>query len=205
MSKLVVVDAGIGNVGSVANMCRRVGADPIVSGEPQVVAVADKVILPGVGAFDHAMCRLEEHGLADALHHCYQAGADVFGICLGMHLLLESSEEGESAGLSLIAGRVRRLPSETSVGSVPVPHMGWSKLKARSHPLMTGLADDARFYFVHSYAAEPACQDDAIAHTVYGDPFVSAVARDRVVGVQFHPEKSHRHGKALLQAFIGWR
>ena len=200
---LVVVDAGTGNIGSVVNMCRKIGSEPVVTSEPDVVEQSSKLLLPGVGAFDSAMENLRSSGVFEALRRQAAQGVTMLGICLGMQLLFEGSEEGHATGLGLVPGTVRRLPAQTEIGNVAIPHMGWSALRAtRSHPLTAGLSEDARFYFVHSYAALPEREADIIGVSVHGDDFVSAVAHENVLGVQFHPEKSHRHGKALLTNFI---
>ncbi len=200
---LVVVETETANVGSVVNMCRRLGGDPVVSGDPGMIASADRLLLPGVGAFDAAMASLHGSGLVEVLRLRAEEGVPVLGICLGMQLLFDSSEEGVVAGLGLIPGVVRRLPVDSPVGPVRIPHMGWSRLEhCRPHGLTEGIGADARFYFVHSYAAVPEDDGDIIGVSTHGSLFVSAVARQNVLGVQFHPEKSHRYGKALLGNFL---
>ena len=200
---LVVVETETANVGSVVNMCRRLGGDPVVSGDPGMIASADRLLLPGVGAFDAAMASLHGSGLVEVLRLRAEEGVPVLGICLGMQLLFDSSEEGVVAGLGLIPGVVRRLPVDSPVGPVRIPHMGWSRLEhCRPHGLTEGIGADARFYFVHSYAAVPEDDGDIIGVSTHGSRFVSAVARQNVLGVQFHPEKSHRYGRALLGNFL---
>ncbi|MEM9520923.1 MAG: imidazole glycerol phosphate synthase subunit HisH [Actinomycetota bacterium] len=200
---LGIVDAGIGNVGSVANLCRRLGTEPVVLGDPDAIASADRLILPGVGAWDYAARRLQETGMAEAMTEQVRAGTPILGICLGMQLLHDSSEEGTLPGLGWIPGAVRRLPAETAIGPVRLPHMSWARIEQTGpHPVLDSLAPDARYYFVHGYAAVPDDARHIIATARYGDTFTAAVANDNVVGTQFHPEKSHRHGKALLAAFL---
>ena len=200
---LVVVETETANVGSVVNMCRRLGGDPVVSGDPETIASADKLLLPGVGAFDAAMASLHGSGLVEVVRFRASEGVPVLGICLGMQLLFDSSEEGVAAGLGLIPGVVRRLPVDSPLGPVRIPHMGWSRLEhCRPHGLTEGIGEDARFYFVHSYVAVPDDDRDIIGVSTHGSRFVSAVARQNVLGVQFHPEKSHRYGKALLGNFL---
>jgi glutamine amidotransferase len=199
----VVVETETANVGSVVNMCRRLGGDPVVSGDPETIASADKLLLPGVGAFDTGMASLHGSGLVEVLRLRASEGVPVLGICLGMQLLFDSSEEGVAAGLGLIPGVVRRLPVDSPIGPVRIPHMGWSRLEhCRPHGLTEGIGEDARFYFVHSYVAVPDDDRDIIGVSTHGSRFVSAVARQNVLGVQFHPEKSHRYGKALLGNFL---
>jgi len=202
-ASVVVVAAGLGNIGSVVNMCRRLNVHPTVSDDPDLVRGAGRLLLPGVGAFDVSMAALVERGLDDAIREAAAAGTPILGICLGMQLLFDASEEGTSEGLGLIPGTVRRLAEVSPHGPVSIPHMGWSRMEAHgTHPLLDGLDEDARYYFVHSYAAVPRDERHVIGSSIHGSPFVSAVARDNVLGVQFHPEKSHRYGKALLANYL---
>jgi len=200
---LVVIETGIANVGSVINMCRRLGNDPVVSDDPGVIAIAEKLILPGVGTFDASMANLHKSGLTEALQLRASEGVPLLGICLGMQLLFDSSEEGLVTGLGLIPGVVKRLSVDSPTGPVRIPHMGWSRLvQPQPHDLTKGISEEARFYFVHSYAVVPKEDSDIIGISTHGTTFVSAVARENVLGVQFHPEKSHRYGKALLGNFL---
>lgn len=204
---ITVIDLGMGNVGSVANMLRKVGAASELTSDPDVVATADRIVLPGVGAFDTAMERIHGRGLAEVLHRRVVVDrVPVLGICLGMQLFADGSEEGERPGLGWIAGRVRRLPAAADDGvSVKVPHMGWSSLTpTHDASLLDGaLLPESRFYFVHSYAYQPADPVDVLATTDYGSgPFCAVVGRDNVLGVQFHPEKSHRYGMHFLRTFV---
>jgi glutamine amidotransferase len=200
---LVVVETSTANVGSVVNMCRRLGANPVVSGDPDTITTAEKLIVPGVGAFDTGMASLRKSGLAEALRLRANEKVPILGICLGMQLLFDSSEEGVETGLGLIPGVVRRLPVDTPEGPVRIPHMGWSRIEQpRLHGLTEGIGEEARFYFVHSYVVVPKDNNDIIGVSTYGCQFVSAVARKNVLGVQFHPEKSHRYGKTLLGNFL---
>jgi glutamine amidotransferase len=200
---VTVVDLGVSNVGSVANMCAKIGYRAEITRDPARLVEADRVLLPGVGAFDSAMRRLETDGLADAIRASVDAGKKLLGICLGMQLLFEASDEGNLRGLCLIPGRVRRLSVDSSAGRVRVPHMGWNTIASTKESSLLSHSNGAsRFYFVHSYAARPAGSEDVLAYTTHGDPFVSMVERANVAGVQFHPEKSHRHGAALLRSFL---
>lgn len=204
---VAIVDVGLCNAGSVANMVRKVGGDPVLVDDPDAIARADRLILPGVGAFDAAVRRLEERALIDAIRALAARGVPLLGICLGMQLLARRSEEGVLAGLDLVDGEVTRLPAIGPDGPVKVPHMGWSRLDDRApHALLDATADDGRFYFVHSYAFRADAGADVVATAEHGGtPFVAAVARGNVAGVQFHPEKSHRHGMALMRTFLGWQ
>lgn len=201
--RIAIVDVALGNPGSVANMLRKVGADAVRSADPEVIAAADAVVLPGVGAFDIGMARLEDNGLVGPLRRrVLEDGVPALGICLGMQLLADGSDEGTRPGLGWIAGRVERLPNEVDGRRQPVPHMGWNTITPRQAGwLAESLTDESRFYFVHSYAFRPADPADTVAETTYGVTFASAVRRGNVTGVQFHPEKSHRHGMAVLGRF----
>ena len=197
---ITVIDYGMGNIASVANMIRYVGGASSITSDPAEIAAARKLILPGVGSFDAGMTALRQSGLDEAIQTAVGNGGKLLGICLGMQLLLEGSEEGAIAGLGLIAGRSRRL---TASGRLRVPHMGWNRVQpVRPSSLFESDADDQRFYFVHSYFAE--CDDaaDACAVSDYGRTFVSAVERGNVMGVQFHPEKSHQYGMTLFRRYL---
>jgi glutamine amidotransferase len=198
---VTIADLGVSNVGSLVNMCAKLGYPAQVTRDPVRVVDAERVLLPGVGAFDYAMERLDSDGLADAIRACAAAGSMLLGICLGMQLLFEGSDEGRRSGLGVIPGWVHRLPVETACGRVRIPHMGWNTIAPeRESALLSHTDARSRFYFVHSYAAVPADPADVVARTSHGDPFVSVVERGSVRGVQFHPEKSHRHGAALLRS-----
>jgi len=199
---IVILDYGMGNIASVANMIYRIGGKVKLSSSPDDVRRADKLILPGVGAFDAGVRALAERELDSAVKEAVaNRGAVLLGICLGMQLLFESSEEGKLPGLGLVSGHVRRFQVEAQ--GLRVPHMGWNVVcPLHSSRLFNHEGEEQRFYFVHSYHA--VCRDaadvSAIAH--YGYDFTCAVERGSVMGVQFHPEKSHRFGMALLNRFI---
>jgi glutamine amidotransferase len=202
----VLIDYGMGNLGSILNMFRRIGVPVVRATAPREIEAASKLILPGVGAFDPAMRRLRELDLLAALtERVLNKGVPLLGICLGMQLLAEASEEGESAGLGWIPGQVRRFVFPAG-SNVKIPHMGWNFVdRAKSHPLTEPVADDSRFYFVHSYHFGCERPDDVLLTATYGEqPFVAAVASGHIAGVQFHPEKSHRYGMAVLRAFVQW-
>lgn len=194
-----LVNYGVGNLGSVRNMFKQIGVSTVDVTDPEELLRANRILLPGVGAFDHGMTALTDGGWIDPLRASVKNGTPLLGICLGMQLLLEASDEGISPGLGLIPGRVKRFGSDMGLR---IPHMGWNlAAPARAHRLFTDLEDAARFYFVHSYYAEPERESDIISHTTYGLRFASAIALDNVIGVQFHPEKSHHYGMQLLQNF----
>lgn len=201
---IVIVDYGVGNLASVRNMLKRIGVEAIVSGDPAVISRAPKLILPGVGAFDVGMQNLAAKGFVELLtervvHH----GIPLLGICLGMQLLSRSSEEGSLAGLGWINAHTKKILPKEGGEPLRVPHMGWNTVDVvnQTCPLVQELPADSRFYFVHSYHV--ACQDrgDVLGTTTYGDPFTSMVWHKNIYGAQFHPEKSHKFGMAILKNF----
>jgi len=197
-----VVDYGVANLGSMLNMLRKVGAAAELVGTPEALARATKIVLPGIGAFDHGMAALAERGLVEPLRLlALEERVPLLGVCLGMQMLGLRSEEGSREGLGLIPMRCERfrLPAGSRL---KVPHMGWSTISPRRpSPLLADLEDEARFYFVHSYHAVCEHEEDALATSVYGSQFVAVVEHGSIRGVQFHPEKSHRYGMALLRNF----
>lgn len=201
---IAIVDYGMGNLASILNMCRHLGIAAQITKDPETLARAEKLILPGVGAFDAGMEQLEASGLLPLLNEqVLERSTPVLGICLGMQLLARRSEEGVRPGLGWIAADVVRFKSAPP-GQPPlqVPHMGWSHLVARSNArLLTGLKAESRFYFVHSYHMVCDNPDDVAATTDHGGAITAAVERGHIFGTQFHPEKSHRFGMQLLRNF----
>lgn len=199
---IVIVDYGMGNSGSVLNMIRKVGGVVQISNDLNIIADSDKLVLPGVGSFDAGMRALQSTGIEEALRHAIEARkVPLLGICLGMQLLLESSEEGSMPGMALVPGRVRRFQVE-SMG-LRVPHMGWNTVKCvKPSSLLEQTNEEQRFYFVHSYFVECTYTDDIAGITHHGHEFVSIFERGNLMGVQFHPEKSHRFGMALFRRFL---
>ena len=196
--KLVIVDYGAGNLRSVAKALERLGFPALVTQNPQEVLEAQGVILPGVGSSGAAMAALSERGLVEPLRQVVAQGTPFFGVCLGLQLLLDDSEEDPRPCLGIVPGRVRRLPP-----SVKVPHMGWNQVSLLGeHPLFQGVPTGSHFYFVHSYYAEPWDTSVVLGTTEYGMTFCSAVARDNLVATQFHPEKSGPVGLKLYENFV---
>jgi glutamine amidotransferase len=200
---IIIVNYGLGNLGSISNMLRKIGAEARVSSDPEMIESADKLVLPGVGAFDSGMHNLDSSGIRMALGHAVlDHKVPVLGICLGMQLLMESSEEGTLPGLGWIKGRAIRFDFVGHRCSPrPVPHMGWNDINIlKPSLLLRELEPDARFYFVHSYHVECA-SEHVMATAHYGYSLPAVIQQDNISGVQFHPEKSHRYGLAVLRAF----
>ncbi len=198
---IAILDYGLGNLGSIANMLRVIGEKNRITADPKEIAKADGLILPGVGAFDAGMRNLSGRGLADVIKERASAGTPILGICLGMQLLGRSSEEGVLPGLGLIPFDCRRfsLPDGTDLR---IPHMGWDVVDMKQeHPLVSGLEGTQRYYFVHSYHAVCDSAENVLMTCDYGYEFTAAVVKDKIMGVQFHPEKSHDFGLALLTNF----
>ncbi len=208
---IAVIDYGMGNLRSVWQALVHVaeGCEVVVTADPAVVAAADRVVFPGQGAMPDCMLELESRGLRPAVLEAAK-NKPFLGICIGLQMLFEHSEEGDVRGLGVFAGRVRRFPAEKMISpqgdKLKVPHMGWNEVKhARSHALWSGIDDGARLYFVHSYYVDPVERDCISGTTDYGIPFTSAVARDNIFAIQCHPEKSAQAGLALLSNFIHWK
>ena len=194
---IAIVDYGMGNRRSVEKALEHVGAEPRLTADHATIKAADGIVVPGVGAFPEAMRRFRAAGLDELIRERAEAGVPVLGLCLGMQLLFEASDEHEGAtGLGLLPGQV------TALEAPRVPHIGWNLVTfERPSPLTEGLGEAAAFYHVHSLAPEPANPDDVVGRGEYGARFVSIVERGNVMGVQFHPEKSSRDGLALLRNF----
>lgn len=201
-----IVNYGCGNIGSIPNMLKRCGVDSVIVDKPEQIQKSEKIILPGVGSFGHAMHRLRDGGYVDVLNEkVLQGKTPVLGICLGMQLLGHSSEEGDSVkGLSWLDGRLKKFVAADK--TIKIPHMGWNhiNIKAPSHPLLRNL-DEARFYHVHSYHYYDLPESNILASSHHGYDFPSIVAQNHIMGVQFHPEKSHRYGVQLLKNFADYK
>ncbi|MEX2417706.1 MAG: imidazole glycerol phosphate synthase subunit HisH [Actinomycetota bacterium] len=193
---IAILDYGMGNLRSVARGVVLVGGDAQITDDPEVAAGAEALIVPGVGAFGACMRNLESARLDASVKDFASGERPVLGVCLGMQVLFEGSDEDPDSGLGVLQGRVRRLPD-----TVKVPHMGWNEVNwTTDHPLVRGIPSGTRFYFVHSYA--PDSSDETVGETDYGRVFSAAVAKGRLFATQFHPEKSGEAGLALYEAFV---
>jgi glutamine amidotransferase len=195
---IAIADYGIGNLGSVTKGFRHAGADVVLTGDPEELRRADALVLPGDGAFAAAAAEVERRGLGPILREAVEEEKPLLGICIGMQLLFEESEEhGLHRGLGFLPGRVRRFE-----GDLPVPHMGWNRLRTcRPHPILEDVPEGAHVYFVHSYYCD-APEDVVIAASDYGRDFPAIVGRGSVLGVQFHPEKSQEIGLRMVASFV---
>lgn len=207
MTRIAVIDYGSGNLASVTRALASLGATFVVTSDPAEIRAADALILPGQGAFRDCMTNLEGRGLDAAIRASLDADKPYLGICLGLQILFDRSDEfGTTAGLGFLPGRVRRFEGPWFEGRPPelkVPHMGWTKIDKRAaHPVFDGIESGAYFYFVHSYFCEADEAGDIVASATHGLTYTAAAARGRVVGVQFHPEKSQAAGRRLLANFL---
>jgi len=197
--KVAVLDYGAANMVSITKALAAVGAEVSVAENAAGLAGVDAIVVPGVGAAASAMAHLSERGLRDPLLDWGRSGRPILGICLGFQIMFESSDEGDAETLGLLPGRTVGL-----VDAPTLPHIGWNSVNVvRQHPLLDGVPDGAYFYFVHSFAPVPADESVVLARTTHGRPFVSAVAKGQLYGVQFHPEKSSEAGLQVLSNFIG--
>jgi glutamine amidotransferase len=197
-----IVDYNMGNLASVQNAFAKIGAQTVVESDPKKFKEYDKLILPGVGAFGDAMSHLRERNMIDAIKEFAASSKPILGICLGMQLLFESSEEfGEHEGLGLIKGKVVAFDTSKFEETLKVPHMGWNRMFTKEHPLFKGLDEEHYLYFVHSFHAVCESEEDSIGKTFYGYEFTSAVAHGNIMGIQPHPEKSHENGLKILENF----
>ena len=200
---ITIVDYGVGNLGSILNMLKKVGAKAQTSCDPDVLRQAEKLILPGVGAFDPGMRKLNEVELVPLLNELVlEKKVPVIGLCLGMQLMTNGSEEGVEAGLGWIDAETVRFKFGPENAHLKIPHMGWNTLDIRrQHPLVEELGPESRFYFVHSYHIVCADEADVVAYTDYGYPLAAVINKGNIMGAQFHPEKSHKYGLQLLKNF----
>lgn len=200
---IAVIDYGMGNIGSVLNMFKAVGAEARAASSPEEITSASHIVLPGVGQFGHGVRELQSRGIWSVLEGVVKKrSTPILGICLGMQLLHEASEEGNVRGFGWVPGRVRRFVARSEGPPLKVPHMGWNEVEmVRTSLLWRELPFNPRFYFVHGYYCDPTDKAATIGQCEYGGKFCAALQVDRIFGVQFHPEKSHSFGKVLLRNF----
>lgn len=201
---LTIIDYGVGNLASIKNILKKIGVESIISSEEETIAAADKIILPGVGAFDTCVQKLQESGLLPTLNRkVLEEKIPILGVCAGMQLLTECSEEGVQPGLGWIKGRTVKFKLEQDSAGLKIPHMGWTDVKLnKPSKLFQDMYEDPRFYFVHSYHAQLTHSEDALVLATHGYSFVAGIEHENILGVQFHPEKSHKFGMKLLDNFV---
>jgi len=200
---LAIIDYGAGNIGSVQRACTETGIQSVITPNPADLKKAERIIFPGVGAAPTAMENLIRTGLGEAIKEVFAAGVPILGICLGAQVVLDSSEEGDTPCLGLIAGKTVRFKFQDK--SLKIPHIGWNSVKiTQPHPLLEGIDKQDEFYFVHSYYPQPARKENIYAVSDYGGDFCCAIGYKNLFAVQFHPEKSGRFGLQMLQRFARW-
>lgn len=200
---IAIVDYNMGNLASVKNAFAKLGQETVVESDPAKFKEYEKLILPGVGAFGDAMEHLRERNMIESIKEFAASGKPMMGICLGMQLLFESSEEfGSNEGLGFIKGHVKAFDESKFSEPLKVPHMGWNRMFTKEHPLFVGLDNEHYLYFVHTYHVTCSNPEDIIGETEYGYRFTSAVAHNNIMGIQPHPEKSHENGLKILENFI---
>jgi imidazole glycerol-phosphate synthase subunit HisH len=211
MTSIVVIDYGMGNLRSVSKALEHVAPDAKVrvTSDPELVRQAERVVFPGQGAMPDCMREMDARGLRPALLEAART-KPFLGICIGLQMLFERSEEGDTPGLGVFPGRVKRFPTQlmkdAQGNKLKVPHMGWNEvMQAEPHALWRGIADASRFYFVHSFYVEAGSPELVAGYSIYAFPFTCAVAQDNIFAVQFHPEKSQAAGLALLANFVTWK
>lgn len=201
---ITIIDYNMGNVASIENILKRIGTDAKITSKPSDILNAEKIILPGVGAFDYGIRNLNDLGITELLKEkVLEENTPLLGICLGMQLLTEGSEEGTLKGLGFIKAHTIKFKSEYNGEKLRIPHMGWDYIHPQNNSkLFKDFSENMRFYFVHSYFVECESKENVLATTEYGIEFASVIGKDNILGVQFHPEKSHKYGMNLLRNFV---
>ena len=201
---LVIIDCGMGNTGSIVNMLKEIGVEACLSAKYEEIKQADKLILPGVGAFDKAITNLQNLSIVSLLEQkVMEQKTPILGICLGLQLFTKRSEEGKLPGLGWVDAEVKKFQFETSQSNLKIPHMGWNQIKIKKESLLLkDLEENSRFYFAHSYHLVCNNPEDELTGTMHGYCFSSSIQNNNILGVQFHPEKSHKFGLQLLTNFV---
>ncbi len=199
---LVIADYGVGNLASVKNMLKKAGFESVLASDAVTIENASKIILPGIGAFDYCMKQFNASGLREVVtRKVMEDKTPLLGICVGLQMLMENSEEGIEPGLGWFAGKTVKFKKD-KIGELKIPHMGWTNVRLEKKSSLTeNLGDQPRFYFVHSYHVQPENKSDELLSANYGYDFTAAVSRDNIYGAQFHPEKSHKYGMKILENF----
>lgn len=199
---ITIIDYGVGNLASVKNMLKKAGFESVLASDNSSIENADKIILPGIGAFDHCMQRFNASGLRSLVtRKVIEEKVPLLGICVGLQMLMENSEEGSEPGLGWIAGKTVKFKKE-KLGDLKIPHMGWTDVEiVKPSELTKDLGNEPRFYFVHSFYVQPDNKEDELLRANYGYDFTAGVSHDNIYGVQFHPEKSHKYGMKILENF----
>lgn len=205
--KIVIIDYGVGNIGSIIRMINKAGGDAIYSSDVDEIMSADKIILPGVGSFDVGMEMLENSNLIEVLNKRVLVDKiPILGICLGMQLMTNGSDEGTKQGLKWIDADTKWFGHVLNNSDYKIPHMGWNRaVVKKNNCVVEEIHDKSRFYFVHSYYVQCNDMNDILTESEYGINFVSAFQKENILGVQFHPEKSHKYGLEIIKGFIGWK
>jgi imidazole glycerol-phosphate synthase subunit HisH len=201
----VIIDYGVGNIGSIANMLRKINVESVITSDPVEISKASKLILCGIGAFDDGMTKLEALDIVDVLKKkVLEEKTPIMGVCLGMQLFTRGSEEGKKEGLGFVHGFTKKFDfSSNGQQKLRVPHMGWNEVHlTKPSPLFENMYEEPRFYFVHSYHAVMDQPQEELLTATYGYPFTAAFEKENIIGVQFHPEKSHKYGMRLYENFI---
>jgi imidazole glycerol-phosphate synthase subunit HisH len=203
---VTIIDYGVGNIGSIANMLKKVGSDSLITSDLEQIKRAEKIVLCGIGSFDDGMTKLESMNLVEVLKYkVLQEKTPILGICLGMQLFTNGSEEGKKEGLGFVDAYTKRFDfSGVQTDKIlRVPHMGWNIAEAvKPSRLYENMYEEPRFYFVHSYFVDLKNEKDRLLETTYGFPFTSSFEKENIIGVQFHPEKSHKYGMRLYENFV---
>ncbi len=199
---ITIVNYGVGNLASIKNMLKKAGFESELATDKSAIEKASKIILPGIGAFDHCMSEFNKSGLRETVtKKVLESKTPVLGICVGLQMLMENSEEGVEPGLGWIKGKTIKFKKE-ALGELKIPHMGWTNVNiVKDTPLTQNLGDQPRFYFVHSYYVQPELQSDTMLTATYGYEFTAAINHENIFGAQFHPEKSHKYGMMILENF----
>ncbi len=202
---ITIVNYNAGNIVSIKNMLKKIGTSSVISSDPSAILKADKLIIPGVGHFDHGMGELKRLGLDETIKEVVTSkNIPVLGICLGAQVIGNGSEEGDMPGLSLLDFDVVKFDKSNMNDNLKVPHMGWADIEFKKQgKLSAGMSADSRFYFVHAFHFKMNHEEDTLATTKHGYEFSAAFEKDNILGVQFHPEKSHKFGMQLLKNFVG--